>query len=112
MFGNTALSSLLNKPLVPGLQWLDFCLGVLATPMQFVVGWKFYVGAFHSIKSGSANMDVLVAMGTTASYSYSIVAVLIGITSGKSHHQHTSFDTSSTLLLVIVFGKWLETVSR
>jgi len=112
MAGTSGLMIDMNKTFPPGIRWWDLILGCLATPMQFVVGYKFYMGAFHSIRSGSANMDVLVAMGTTASYAYSIVAVLIGIFKHESHHQHTSFETSSTLLLVIVFGKYLEGVSR
>jgi len=102
----------LHRDMIPGLTFFDTLLWGFATPMQIRVGYKFYVGAYHSLKAGGANMDVLVAMGTTASYSYSVIAVIVGIAEKTSLHEHTSFETSTTLLLVIVLGKWLETVSK
>ena len=49
---------------------------VLTTPVQFVVGWRFHRGAFKSLRRGTANMDVLVSLGTTAAYTYSVISIL------------------------------------
>ena len=79
----------------PYLQW------ALATPVQFIAGWQFYRGAYLSLKSGSSNMDVLVAMGTSAAYFYSIANVVQG-------RHDLYFETSAILITLIIVGKWLE----
>jgi len=81
--------------------------------MQFFVGYKFYLGSYHSIRAGNANMDVLVAVGTTISYVYSVAVVVMRIVLPDSgyDHEHVSFEMSTMLLLAIVFGKWLESLS-
>src|SRR5512133_1813255 len=53
--------------------WLNWIMWALATPVQFYVGWQYYVGAYKALRSGSANMDVLIAMGSSAAYFYSVV---------------------------------------
>jgi Cu+-exporting ATPase len=73
----------------------------LASIVQFTVGLIFYRGAYNSLRGGGANMDVLVAMGTSAAYFYSIYLVLSG-------HSHLYFETSAVLLTLIVMGKMLE----
>ena len=62
-------------------RWVNWLFCALATPVQFYVGWDYYVGAYKSLRNGSANMDVLVAMGSSVAYFYS-VAVLIALTAG------------------------------
>ncbi len=79
------------------LQWL------LATPVQFWVGARFYRGAWNSLRSGSANMDVLVALGTSMAYGLSTVVTLLGL-----HHQHVYFEASAAIITLVVLGKWLE----
>ncbi|MGH2538615.1 MAG: cation transporter, partial [Candidatus Promineifilaceae bacterium] len=61
--------------------WVNWLFLALATPVQFYVGWDYYTGAYKSLRNGSANMDVLVAMGSSAAYFYS-VAVLVALTLG------------------------------
>ena len=61
--------------------WVNWLFLALATPVQFYVGWDYYVGGYKSLRNGSANMDVLVAMGSSVAYVYS-VAVLIALTLG------------------------------
>jgi Cu+-exporting ATPase len=56
--------------------WVNWLFLVLATPVQFYVGWDYYVGAYKSLRNGSANMDVLVAMGSSVAYFYSIAVLL------------------------------------
>ncbi len=82
--------------------WLDWLLLVLATPVQFYVGKDYYVGAYKSLRNGSANMDVLIAMGSSAAYFYSIPVVL-GLIPG-----HTYFETSAMIITLIKLGKYLE----
>lgn len=74
---------------------------VLATPVQFIAGWPFYRGAYAALRNGSANMDVLVAMGTSAAYFFSIANMLSG-------DPHLYFETSAILITLIIFGKFLE----
>ena len=74
---------------------------VLATPVQFIAGWPFYRGAYAALRNGSANMDVLVAMGTSAAYFFSIANMLTG-------DPHLYFETSAILITLIIFGKFLE----
>jgi Cu+-exporting ATPase len=88
--------------------WVNWLFLALATPVQFYVGWDYYVGAFKSLRNGSANMDVLVALGSSAAYFYSI-AVLIALTLGSTAlGTHVYFETSATIITLIVLGKLLE----
>jgi len=88
--------------------WVNWLFLVLATPVQFYVGWDYYVGAYKSLRNGSANMDVLVAMGSSVAYIYS-VAVLLGKTFGTNAlGDHVYFETSAIIITLIVLGKLLE----
>ena len=73
----------------------------LATIVQFYVGYTFYVGAYKSIKSKSMNMDVLVVMGTSAAYFYSIYNWYVG-------HDHFYFESSAMIITLVLLGKMLE----
>ncbi len=77
----------------------------LATPVQFFSGWPFYRGAYRSLKAGSANMDVLVALGTSVAYFYSLVSLFAGW--GLFY-----FESSAMLMTIILLGRLLETVAR
>ena len=79
-------------------------LWILATPVQFGSGWTFYNGAYYNIQSGQLGMDVLVALGTTASYCYAVYQVL----TGQSGH---FFETSSVLLSFVLLGKWMNSLA-
>ncbi|RME06995.1 MAG: copper-translocating P-type ATPase, partial [Anaerolineae bacterium] len=83
----------------PWVVWLMF---LLATPVQFYVGWQYYVGAYKSLRNGSANMDVLIALGSSVAYFYSLV-VLLGLLPG-----HVYFETSAVIITLIKVGKFLE----
>jgi Cu+-exporting ATPase len=88
--------------------WVNWLFWALATPVQFYVGWDYYVGAYKSLRNGSANMDVLVAMGSSVAYFYS-VAVLIALTLGSmALGMHVYFETSAAIITLIVLGKLLE----
>jgi Cu+-exporting ATPase len=82
--------------------WALWLMLVLATPVQFYVGWQYYVGAYKSLRNGSANMDVLIAMGSSVAYFYSIFVMFGFIQS------HVYFETSATIITLIRIGKFLE----
>ncbi|MBN1372115.1 MAG: copper-translocating P-type ATPase [Anaerolineaceae bacterium] len=82
--------------------WMKWLMLALATPVQFYVGWQYYVGAYKSLRNGSANMDVLVALGSSAAFLYSL-PVTFGWLSG-----HVYFETAAVILTLIKLGKLLE----
>ncbi|KAL3027827.1 hypothetical protein AAZX31_03G078200 [Glycine max] len=84
---------------------------ILSTPVQFIVGKRFYVGSYHSLKRKSANMDVLVALGTNAAYFYSLYILIKALTSDTFEGQDF-FETSSMLISFILLGKYLEIVAK
>ncbi|MGB7342059.1 MAG: heavy metal translocating P-type ATPase [Phototrophicaceae bacterium] len=88
--------------------WL-FIFAALATPVQFIVGKQYLVGAYKSLRNGTANMDVLVAMGTIAAYIYGLI-VLAGIIFGFSDivGKDDYFETAAVILTLITLGKLLE----
>lgn len=88
--------------------WFQF---VLATPVQFIIGWQFYVGAYKNLKNGSANMDVLVALGTSAAYFYSLYEMGKWLFNSIAT-PHLYFETSAVLITLILFGKYLETRAK
>jgi Cu+-exporting ATPase len=77
---------------------------VLATPVQFIAGWQFYRGSFHALRNGYANMDVLVALGTSAAYFYSV---------GNTFFLRGDvyFEAAAVLITLILLGKYLESVA-
>ncbi|HEX8989323.1 MAG TPA: heavy metal translocating P-type ATPase [Rhodocyclaceae bacterium] len=81
-------------------RWLQL---LLATPVQFWIGWRFYVGGFNALRGGSGNMDVLVALGTTMAWVFSAVVTLAGL-----EHQHVYFEASATVITLVLLGKILE----
>ncbi|MCB9422300.1 MAG: copper-translocating P-type ATPase [Ardenticatenaceae bacterium] len=89
--------------------WVNWLFLLLATPVQFYVGWDYYSGGYKSLRNGSANMDVLVAMGSSVAYIYSI-AVLLAKTFWQTDAlgAHVYFETSAAIITLIVLGKLLE----
>ena len=81
---------------------LNYFYWVLSTPIQFVVGWPFYRNSFTAMRVGSANMDVLVVLGTTAAYLYSMVGFLF------LNLDHPFWESSAALLSFILLGRYLE----
>ena len=88
--------------------WGYWLMLVLGTPVQFYVGWDYYTGGFKALRNGAANMDVLVAMGSSAAFFYS-VPVTVALTLGSSalgHHAY--FETAAIIITLIKLGKLLE----
>ncbi|MEJ9230335.1 heavy metal translocating P-type ATPase [Peribacillus butanolivorans] len=83
----------------------------LATPVQFLVGSQFYVGAYKALRNKSANMDVLVALGTSAAYFYSIYLSILSIGS-DAHMVELYFETSAVLITLIILGKLFEAKAK
>jgi Cu+-exporting ATPase len=82
--------------------WFGWLMFALATPVQFYVGWQYYDGAYKSLRNRTANMDVLIAMGSSAAYFYSL-PVLLKLIDG-----HLFFETAAVIITLIVLGKYLE----
>ena len=83
-------------------EWVHYAMMLFATPVQFYVGGQYYVSAFKALRNGSANMDVLIAMGSSVAYIYSVFIVL-GLISG-----HVYFETAAVIITLIRLGKFLE----
>jgi Cu+-exporting ATPase len=82
--------------------WFNWLLLALAAPVQFYVGWQYYVGAFKALRNRSANMDVLIALGSSAAFFYSL-PVTFGWLPG-----HVYFETAAVIITLIKLGKFLE----
>ncbi len=88
--------------------WGNWLMFALAVPVQFYVGWDYYTGGFKALRNGAANMDVLVAMGSSAAFFYSVpvtVALTLGSTALGSH---VYFETAAVIITLIKLGKLLE----
>jgi P-type Cu+ transporter len=93
--------------LVPAMPWVNWAMFLLATPVQFYVGSQYYTGAYKALKNRGANMDVLIALGSSAAYFYSVAVLLfpgLGMT--------VYFETSALIITLIKLGKYLEAVAK
>ncbi|GGI54966.1 heavy metal translocating P-type ATPase [Oxalicibacterium solurbis] len=107
-------AALLSAPLVLpmllqpfGVHWMPpgWVQWLLATPVQFWLGFRFYRAGWHAVKAGTGNMDLLVALGTSAAYGLSIYLLL---TAHAGHEPHLYFEASTVVITLILLGKWLE----
>ena len=109
-----ALSAALTVPLLApmllallGIDWMldPWIQLALATPVQFGLGWRFYRAGWKAVRAGAGNMDLLVALGTSAAYGLSVYLLL-------SHHNHDTrhlyFEASAAVITLVILGKWLE----
>jgi len=87
--------------------WVNWLFWALATPVQFYTGWDYYQGGFKSLRNKSANMDVLVAMGSSVAYFYSLMVILFPALGG-----HVYFETSAVIITLIKLGKMLESRTK
>jgi Cu+-exporting ATPase len=86
--------------MLPG--WVQFAL---ATPVQFWLGWRFYLAAWKAVRAGAGNMDLLVALGTSAAWGLSVYALLAAT---PGHAPALYFESSALIVTFILFGKWME----
>ncbi|MFC5356233.1 heavy metal translocating P-type ATPase [Azospirillum himalayense] len=108
------IAAALSAPLVLGMAgdllglnlmlppWVQF---LLATPVQFWLGWRFYRAGWMAARAGSGNMDLLVALGTSAAWGLSVYMML---TAHPGHTPHLYFEASAVLITFVLLGKWLE----
>jgi Cu+-exporting ATPase len=113
-FGPVALGLALSAPMVLpmlgdlfGLHWMPsaWVQFVLATPVQFFLGARFYQAGWHALKSFTGNMDLLVAIGTSAAYGLSL---WLWLTAHEGHAPHLYFEASAVVITLVLLGKWLE----
>jgi Cu+-exporting ATPase len=113
--------------------WYIVLIMVFSTIIQFFMGFPFYIGAFKSVRGGSANMDVLVVLGTTSAWLYGVILIMMRFygygkaTGSKNNHGHEAkkmephhaihelvhnFEIAAGLITVILLGKYLESLSK
>ena len=100
-----ALAAPLMLPMfgIPLPGWVQL---LLATPVQFVLGGRFYVAAWKAVRAGSGNMDLLVALGTSAAYFFSLWLLT------QPHAHHLYFEAAAVVIALVLLGKWLETRAK
>ena len=86
----------------------NWILLALATPVQFIVGWQFYVGAYKALLNRRANMDTLIALGTSSAYIYSLLATVLPGVFGSD----TYFDTAALIISIILLGRYFESRAK
>ncbi|MFO8080389.1 MAG: heavy metal translocating P-type ATPase [Armatimonadota bacterium] len=106
----TVFGAALSLPLLVLSMWVDvpgkpWILLALATPVQIVLGWQYYVNSVKALRAGSATMDVLIAMGSSAAYLLSVYNLATGA-------EHFYFDGAAMILTLITLGRWLEARAR
>lgn len=113
-----AVAGLLSLPMAVAMlaQWLGWSLTLsgglqmaLATPVQFWLGWRFYKAGWSALKAGAGNMDLLVAVGTSAAYGLSVYLLFSPTPAAM---QHLYFETSSIVITLVLLGKWLESLAK
>lgn len=111
-FGRVLVSFILSAPLILPMLLMPFGIHwslsgwwqlVLATPVQFILGWRFYKAGFQSLMAGAGNMDLLVALGTSAAYGLSLFLLL-----SSTHTHELYFEGSAVIICMVLLGKWLE----
>lgn len=107
MVGHFSFTSFIYMPEFLMNPWVQMAL---ATPVQFIIGRQFYVSAYKALRNGSANMDVLVVMGTSTAYFYSVYQAII--TTGEHHTANLYFETSAVLITLIILGKLFEAKAK
>ena len=112
------IAAALSAPLVAGMAgdllglnlmlppWVQF---LLATPVQFWLGWRFYRAGWKAVRAGTGNMDLLVALGTSAAWGLSVYLML---TAHPGHMPHLYFEGSAVLITFVLLGKWLESRAK
>ena len=88
--------------------WVNWLMFALAAPVQFYVGWDYYVGSWKSLRNGSANMDVLVALGSSVAFAYSVVVAFALSVGSVGLGEHVYFETAALIITLIKLGKLLE----
>ena len=91
---------------------LNLILFVFATPVQFIAGWRFYRGMWDALRNRSANMDVLIALGTSAAYGYSAAVTFLPLLGVSLSNLSTYYDTAAIIIGLILLGKYFEEIAK
>ncbi len=94
--------------IIPGLFLGDVICLVLTIPVQFGIGKRFYKSAYKSVRHGSPTMDVLVVLGTSAAFFFSVFSMAVSLCFPPHNRPSTIFDTSTMLITFVTLGRWLE----
>jgi len=116
-------SAILSSPLIAAMIFMlvnidipflhnEYFQLIISTPVQFIIGFRFYKNAYHALKAKSANMDVLIAMGTSAAYFFSIYNAFFAHSMEMGMMKELYFEASSTIITLILLGKYLEAVAK
>jgi P-type Cu+ transporter len=113
VFSATIAGIVMGLSLAPAFPGSNYLQWVLATPVQFWAGWRFYRGMWGALKHRTADMNTLIAVGTSAAYLYSVIAILFpGLFSASGLMPHLYFDTSAVIVALILLGRFLEARAR
>lgn len=119
LFISIALSSPLILAMILSLLKIDvpflhneYFQLIIATPVQFIIGFRFYKNAYYALKSKSSNMDVLVAMGTSAAYFFSVYNAFFQPLQEGMTMKNLYFEASAVIITLILLGKYLEAVAK
>ena len=116
-------SAVLSSPLIMGMLLTllhidiaflhnEYFQLIFATPIQFIIGFRFYKQAFYALKAKSANMDVLIAMGTSAAYFFSIYSAFFQPVKEGVMMKELYFESAAVIITLILLGKYLEAVAK
>ncbi|KAJ3026059.1 hypothetical protein HDV00_012197 [Rhizophlyctis rosea] len=107
------LSSVVDYPLIPGLSLGNLAMLILTIPVQFGIGKRFYVAAWKAVRHGSYTMDVLITLGTTIAFVFSVLSIFSAIChGGQPDHPQVFFETCTTLVTFITLGRYLENMAK
>src|SRR3989344_3104606 len=101
-----SIPAILLSMVIMDVPFKEYLLWALSTPIQFYVGWSFYQGTWNALKNKSANMDTLIAVGTSAAYFFSVYALLF------APEEHQYFEISAVLITLVLLGKYLEAKAK
>ena len=108
-------ATLLTWVPIPALPWFTWgvWLFLLVTPVQFIGGWGFYVGAFNALRNRSINMDLLIALGTSVAYFYSVAVLFFpSVLPVKVEERDVYFEVSAVIIAFVLLGKYMEEIIK
>jgi Cu+-exporting ATPase len=106
------MESIISIWIIPGLAIGDFAQLLLTIPVQFIIGWRFYRSSYKSLKHGTATMDVLVCLGTTLAFSFSLGSMAYSIVDSTHPRSTVFYETCCTLITFIALGRYLENFAK
>jgi Cu+-exporting ATPase len=104
--------TLAEASIVKGLSWSNLIMCLLTIPVQFIIGRHFYVKSIKSVRYGSYTMDLLITIGTTLSFAFSVLSILYSVIRGGSPEPEVFFETSVMLITFVTLGRYLENIAK